>query len=110
MPLQDILHHLIRDTEHIQNLLNALLAHPSTRTKTLDWARATMEKTYISEVASLSHQEHGLHRLHYIVGAITEEKLRSFDINTIMVSFLFSKKRNFILTLYTVAFAFSLLI
>ena len=39
-----------------------------------------MAKIYISEVASLSSQEHGLH---YIVGSITEEKLRSFDITTI---------------------------
>ena len=82
--LVDILH-LITDTEHVENvqdLLNALLAHPSTstHTKTSDWARATMMKTYISEVASLSSQEHGLH---YVVRGITEEKLRSFEISTI---------------------------
>jgi hypothetical protein len=39
-----------------------------------------MTKTYILEVASLSSQEQGLH---FIVGGITEEKLRSFDINTV---------------------------
>jgi hypothetical protein len=83
MTLDDILHHLIADTEHVehvQDLLDALLAHPSTHTKTSDWARATMAKTYISEVASLSSQEQGLH---YLVRGITEEKLRSFDINTV---------------------------
>jgi hypothetical protein len=83
MTLVDILHHLIADNEHVehvQDLLDALLAHPSTHTKTSDWARATMTKTYISEVASLSSQEHGLH---YLVGGITEEKLRSFEINTV---------------------------
>ena len=66
MTLVDILHHLVADiehVEHIQDLLDALLAHPSTHTKTSDWARATMMKTYISEVASLSSQENGLHYL-----------------------------------------------
>jgi hypothetical protein len=84
MMLVNILHHLIADkehvNEHVQDLLDALLAHPSTHTKTSNWARATMTKTYISEVAALSSQEHGLH---YLVGGITEEKLRSFEISTI---------------------------
>ena len=83
MTLVDILHHLVADiehVEHVQDLLDGLLAHPSTHTKTSEWARATMAKTYILEVASLNSQENGLH---YIVGGITEEKLRSFDINTI---------------------------
>ena len=65
------MHHIIADIEDVQDLLNVLLAHPSTHTKTSDWARATMAKTYISEVTSLSIREHGLH---YIVGGITEEK------------------------------------
>ena len=83
MSLIDIFHHLIANqehVEHVQDLLDALLAHPATHTKTLDWARATMVKTYISEVASLSKQEHGLH---YLVGVIMEEKLQGFDINAI---------------------------
>jgi hypothetical protein len=80
MTLVDILHH-VADTENVQDLLDALLAHPSTtHTETSEWVRATMMKTYISEVASLSSQENGLH---YVVVGITEEKLRSFDINTI---------------------------
>jgi hypothetical protein len=54
MTLVDILHHLIAAIEHAQDLLDALLAHPSTHAKTSDcqWAHATMA-TYISEVASL---------------------------------------------------------
>jgi hypothetical protein len=85
MSLVDILQRIIADKgldqiEHVHELLDVLLAHPSTHTKTSDWARALMVKTYMSEVASLSGQEHGLH---YIVGGITEEKLRSFDINTV---------------------------
>jgi hypothetical protein len=80
MTLVDILNHLVADIEHVQDLLDALLAHPSTHTKTSEWACATMAKTYILEVASLSSWENGLH---YIVGGITEEKLRSFDINTV---------------------------
>jgi hypothetical protein len=84
MMLVNILHHLIADkehvNEHVQDLLDALLAHPSTHTKTSNWAHATMTKTYISEVAALSSQEHGLH---YLIGGITEEKLRSFKISTI---------------------------
>jgi hypothetical protein len=74
---------LIADKEHVENvqdLLDALLAHPSTHAKTSEWARATMVKTYTSEVASLSNQEHGLH---YIVGGITEEKLQAFDIDVV---------------------------
>ena len=55
-------------------------SHPSTHTKTSDWARTTMMKTYISEVASPSSQEKGLH---YFVGGITEERLQNFNINTI---------------------------
>ena len=54
--------------------------HPAMHTKTLDWACATMVKTYMSEVASLSKQEHGLH---YLVGVITEEKLQGSNINAI---------------------------
>ena len=48
MTLVDILHHLVADiehVEHIQDLLDVLLAHPSMHTKTLDWARAMMAKT-----------------------------------------------------------------
>jgi hypothetical protein len=79
-----LLHHLIAEKEHVnervQDLLDALLAHPSTHTKTSDWARAITMKTYISEVASLSSHEHGLH---YLVTGITEEKLRSFEIDTV---------------------------
>jgi hypothetical protein len=83
MSLVDVFHQLIADkdlVDHIQDLFDALLAHPSTHTKTSDWARATMTKTYMSEVASLSGQEHGLH---YVTRGITEKKLQSFDINTI---------------------------
>ena len=82
MTLIDFLHHLIADEEHVElgDLLDALLTHPSTHTKTSDWARAMMMKTYISEVASLSSQEKGLH---YFVGGITEERLQNFNINTI---------------------------
>ena len=79
MTLVDILHDLITDkhVEHVEDLLNMLLAHPFTHTKTLDWAQSTMTKTYISEVASLSSQEHGLH---YLVGGITEEKLQTHSV------------------------------
>jgi hypothetical protein len=70
----------LEHVEHVQDLLNALLAHPSTHANTSEWARATMVKTYTSEVASLSNQEHGLH---YIVGGITEEKLQGFDIDIV---------------------------
>ena len=85
MTLIDFLHHHIADEEHVEHvqledLLDALLTHPFTHTKTSDWARATMMKTYISEVASLSSQEKGLH---YFVGGITEERLQNFNINTI---------------------------
>jgi hypothetical protein len=75
MTLVDIFHQLIADKEHVENiqdLLDALLAHPSTHTKMSDWASSTMTKTYISEVATLSSQEHGLH---YLARGITEEKL-----------------------------------
>ena len=53
------------NVEHVQleDLLDALLTHPSTHTGASNWARATMMKTYISEVASLSSQENGLHYL-----------------------------------------------
>jgi hypothetical protein len=83
MTLVDIFQHLIADkehVEHVQDLLDALLAHPSTHTKTSDWARGTMVKTYTSEVVSLSGHENGLH---YIMRGVTEDKLRRFDINTI---------------------------
>ena len=83
MTLVDIFHQLIADKEYVENLqelLDALLSHPSTHTKMSDWACATMTKTYTSEVASLSSQEHGLH---YLARSITEDKLRSFEINSI---------------------------
>ena len=53
MTLVELFDHLIGDVEHVehvQDLLDALLAHPSTHTKTSEWVRATMTKTYISEV------------------------------------------------------------
>ena len=34
-----------RDVEHIQDLLDVLLAHPATHTKTSDLAHATMART-----------------------------------------------------------------
>ena len=85
MTLVDIFYHFIADkehVEHVQDLLDALpvLAHPSTHTRMSDWARATTAKTYVSEVASLSGQEHGLH---YIIGVITEE---SCEASTSMLS------------------------
>ena len=83
-PVNILLNHLIADKEHVNehvlDLLDALLTHSSTHTITSDWARATTTKTYISEVVSLSSQEHGLH---YLARGITEEKLRSFEISTI---------------------------
>lgn len=75
MTLVDIFQHLIADkehVEHVQDLLDVLLAHPSTHTKTLDWARGTMAKTYTSEVVSPSGKENSLH---YIMRGVTEDKL-----------------------------------
>ncbi|KAG6904271.1 hypothetical protein DXG01_011280 [Tephrocybe rancida] len=81
--LFDIIHQAIEvdsDANQVRDLLDALLAHPSTHRKTSEWARATTMKTYTSEVALLSCQDRGLH---YMAGGISEEKLRSFDINDI---------------------------
>ncbi|KAG6822731.1 hypothetical protein H0H92_012757 [Tricholoma furcatifolium] len=77
---RDILQSLTADDGRLEELLDALLMHPFTQKKTLVWAHSTMTKTYQSEIASLSRHDKGLH---YMTKGITEEKLRSFDIDKI---------------------------
>jgi hypothetical protein len=43
MTLNDIFNYLITGKEHVENLLDALLAHSSTHNKMSSWASATMK-------------------------------------------------------------------
>jgi hypothetical protein len=50
MTLVENFHHLITDkehVEHVEDLLDALLAYPSTHTKISNWACVTTKKTVI---------------------------------------------------------------
>ncbi|KAG6848383.1 hypothetical protein H0H93_000710 [Arthromyces matolae] len=64
----------------LDEILDILAKHPSTSKQLSKWAHAVTTRTYMSEIATLSRQENGLH---YLASGITEEKLQSFEIENI---------------------------